>query len=72
MYALVSLQAKPNIMPWSPAPCSLNRPCPSLTPWSMSGDWALSAVSTAHVSASKPSDESVKPMSRTTRRATSM
>ncbi len=37
----VSRQAKPNIIPWSPAPCwpsySLS-PRPS-TPWSMSGDW---------------------------------
>ena len=28
----------PNIRPWSPAPCSLCRPCPSVTPWLMSGD----------------------------------
>ena len=33
MQASVSVQAKPNIRPWSPAP-SL-----STTPWSMSGDW---------------------------------
>ena len=34
----VSSHAKPNIMPWSPAPCSLCRPSPSVTPWAMSGD----------------------------------
>lgn len=45
----VSLQAKPNIMPWSPAPCwpsNSLRPWPS-TPWSMSGDWEWMVLRTA-------------------------
>jgi hypothetical protein len=33
----VSSQAKPNIRPWSPAPCSLWRPSPSFTPWRCRG-----------------------------------
>ncbi len=43
----VSVQAKPNIRPWSPAP-------PVSTPIAMSGDWLWIDDSTAQVSASKP------------------
>ncbi len=43
----VSLQAKPNIMPWSPAP-------PTSTPAAMFGDWAWILQMTWQVSAAKP------------------
>ena len=48
----VSSQAKPNIMPWSPAPCSsgLVRD----TPWAMSTDCLSTEEMTAQVSQSKP------------------
>ena len=52
MYSFVSSQAKPNIIPWSPAPCSL--PSPAVTPWLMSGDWRSMAVTMAQVSQLKP------------------
>ena len=58
MYSGVSSQAKPNIMPWSPAPMSFSpteRPSSAaLTPCAMSGLWPCSAVSTAQVLPSKP------------------
>jgi hypothetical protein len=63
----VSLQAKPNIRPWSPAPCSLASP--SSTPIAMSGDWRSMELSTAQVFASKPMSEWTKPISRTALRA---
>src|SRR6185503_1660055 len=43
----VSLQAKPNINPWSPAP-------PVSTPIAISGDWLSIAERTLQVSQSKP------------------
>ena len=43
----VSVQAYPNISPWSPAP-------PGSTPWAMSGDCSWIDDSTAQVSESKP------------------
>ena len=48
----VSLQAKPNIMPWSPAPCS----CFSafLTPRAMSPLWPWTATQTPASSLSMP------------------
>ena len=45
----VSLHAKPNIIPWSPAPMSFPRVLSSSTPWAMSGDCLPSATITAHV-----------------------
>src|SRR5262245_20855512 len=71
MYSLVSSQAKPNIKPWSPAPCSLKSPCPSVTPAEMSGDWRSIAVTTAQVSTLNPVSGEVYPISRMTRLATS-
>ena len=53
----VSLQAKPNIMPWSPAPWSSG--AARSTPWAMSGDWWSMEEITAQVSASKPMSELV-------------
>ena len=50
----VSLQAKPNIMPWSPAPMSLPVAESSSTPCAMSGDCLPRATITAQVVASKP------------------
>ncbi len=47
MSVLVSSQAKPNIMPWSPAP-------PRSTPMAMWGDCLWRWHSTLHVSAAKP------------------
>jgi hypothetical protein len=47
----VSVQAKPNIMPWSPAPSSPL--LPSSTPMAMSADWALIELSTAQDTWSK-------------------
>ena len=55
----VSLQAKPNMSPWSPAPCSLYIPSPSVTPCEMSGDCLSMEVRTAQVSQSKPIAESL-------------
>ncbi len=43
----VSVQAKPNINPWSPAP-------PGSTPCAMSGDWPWIDERTAQVSESNP------------------
>ena len=43
----VSSQAKPTIIPWSPAP-------PVLTPWAMSGDCSSMDTRTPQVSKSKP------------------
>ena len=58
----VSEQAKPNIMPWSPAPCAssassgLAGRCSMAwsTPWAMSGDWAPMAMLTPQEAPSKP------------------
>ena len=58
----VSEQAKPNIMPWSPAPWessalsdSPERSSIALsTPWAMSGDWEPIAMLTPHDAPSKP------------------
>ena len=66
----VSLQAKPNIRPWSPAPCeSYGSSSPParfsyavVTPCPMSGLCLSSATDTPQVSASKPKRESVYPM----------
>ena len=52
----VSRQAKPNIMPWSPAPCS---PLSRSTPMAMSLDWPSIATKTPQLSASKPMSELV-------------
>ena len=52
MRSRVSLVAYPNIMPWSPAPCSFF--VPLFTPMAMSGDWRSIDVSTAQVRPSKP------------------
>ncbi len=61
----VSLQAKPNIMPWSPAPVSSNGSrspvCLTSSDWStpiaMSGDCSSTETLTPQVSASKPTAE---------------
>ena len=50
----VSLQAKPNIIPWSPAPMSFPLAESSSTPMAMSGDCLPRATMTAQVVASKP------------------
>jgi hypothetical protein len=58
----VSEQAKPNIMPWSPAPWASSELSDSperssiaeSTPWAMSGDWAPMAMFTPHEAPSKP------------------
>ena len=59
----VSVQAKPNIMPWSPAPwvsstssslTSVRFSSASSTPWLMSGDCGSIEVMTPQVSQSKP------------------
>ena len=50
----VSSQAKPNIIPWSPAPMSLPLALSSSTPMAMSGDCLPRATMTAQVVASKP------------------
>ena len=55
----VSSQAYPNIIPWSPAPCSWNSPVPSVTPWLMSGDCSSRWTRTAQVSYSIPWDDFV-------------
>ena len=64
------MQAYPNIRPWSPAPCSLCRPAPSVTPCEISGLCLLSETITAQFSKSKPIAGSVYPIflivSRTT------
>ena len=61
MSSAVSVQANPNIMPWSPAPwvsrtssslTSLRTSRAEVTPWLMSGDWAWMAVMTPLVSES--------------------
>ncbi len=74
----VSRQAKPNIIPWSPAPrwSSTSWECPSRcsvassTPRAISGDCSWIAVSTPHVSPSSPNLASVYPTSVTVRRTT--
>ena len=62
----VSSQAKPNIIPWSPAPMRSSASPPEArvssaasTPCAMSGDCLSSATLTAQVSASKPYSELV-------------
>ncbi len=63
----VSRHAKPNIMPWSPAPSvsSSSCECPSRsskacsTPMAMSADCSWIAVMTPHVSPSSPNLASV-------------
>jgi len=51
----VSRHAKPNIMPWSPAPCSFALPsCFSFTPRAMSGDCLPMATETPQLLPSKP------------------
>ena len=60
IYSGVSSQAKPNIMPWSPAPVSLSSALPSFassewsTPRAMSPLCSSMLVSTAQVLPSKP------------------
>ncbi len=54
MSSSVSVQANPNMMPWSPAPCSVYRPCPSVTPTEMSSLCFSMTVSTAQVRQSNP------------------
>ena len=66
----VSSDAKPNIRPWSPAPCSLNRPSPAVTPIEMSGDCLSSETSTAQVPLSNPISLSVYPIDDTVLRTT--
>src|SRR6266511_3160701 len=68
----VAVQAKPNIMPWSPAPCvsSLSSASPlrcsiaESTPWAMSGDWAPIETLTPQEAPSKPFFEESYPMPR--------
>ena len=76
----VSSQAKPNIMPWSPAPmastsASLISPCLASsarsTPSAMSADCLSIDVITAQASQSNPYLALVYPMSRSTPRAIS-
>jgi hypothetical protein len=58
----VSVQAKPNIIPWSPAPWASNGPAAAAersstaesTPWAMSRDWAPIATLTPQEAPSKP------------------
>ena len=57
----VSEQAKPNIKPWSPAPCKPSysfKPLPT-TPWFISGDCECIIFKTAIESQSNPKSESV-------------
>ena len=60
IYSSVSLEAYPNIIPWSPAPIASISSSPIFasralsTPIAMSVDCSSIAVITAHVSASKP------------------
>ena len=62
----VSSQAYPNIIPWSPAPCSL--PAPESTPMAISRDCCSTATITAQLRASNPIEPSLKPMRSTVRR----
>ena len=77
---LVSLQAKPNIIPWSPAPMALMASSaePLLrysralsTPWAMSGLWLAMAERTPQVLPSNPFSLLSKPISLTTLRTRS-
>ena len=61
--------AYPNIIPWSPAPCSPS--APASTPMAMSGLWAWIEVRTPHDWASNRRTGSVYPMSVTVWRTTS-
>src|SRR3990170_5601001 len=59
--SFVSFVAYPNIIPWSPAPCSCVSV--SLTPMAISGDCSSRDTRTPQVSQSKPSLELSSPIS---------
>ena len=70
MRTSVSSQAKPNIIPWSPAPMSRLSEVWASTPSAMSGDWEWRNTSTRAVSALKRRAGSEYPTARIASRAT--